>query len=70
MKTTLSLLIGILLAPMAMAQVEFGARYEEDHDWTANDYLVISNDEDGVMLVTADYDDGPKKYPLILTFFP
>lgn len=66
MKKPALLLLGIVFSCLLQAQVEFGERYEQEHDWLKDNYLVISNDEEGVLLVQADYDGASKKYPLFL----
>lgn len=67
MKKTALLLLGILWSCLAVAQVEFSGRYEQEYDWLKDNYLVMSNDEDGVLLIQADYDASGKEYPLFLT---
>ncbi|MCE7993826.1 MAG: hypothetical protein HEP71_17700 [Roseivirga sp.] len=67
MKKPALVLLGIILSCLAQAQVEFGERYEQKHNWLKDNYLVISNDEQGVLLVQADYDGSSKKYPLFLS---
>lgn len=64
MKRSLVLLIGFLCTFSALAQVEFEERYEQEHDWSNNSYLVVSNEKEGLLLVQADFDAGSKTYPI------
>ena len=66
MKKTLTLLLTLFITALAQAQVEYGPRYEQPHDWLNNSYLVISNEKDGVMLVQADFDAGMREYPIAM----
>lgn len=66
MKRTTLLILGIVLAFLAQAQVEFGERYEQEYDWQQDSYLVISNEEEGVLLVQTDYDGSSKTYPVFV----
>lgn len=64
MKKSALLLIALMLSSFAQAQVEFGERYEQEHNWLQDSYLVIPNNEEGVLLVQTDYDGASKKYPV------
>lgn len=66
MKKPALLLLGILLSCLANGQVEFEERYEQEHDWLKDDYLVMSNNEEGILLVQSDLDAASKTYPLFL----
>lgn len=67
MKKPALLFLAILWSCLAQAQVEFGGRYEQEHDWLKDNYLVMSNAEEGLLLIQADYDASGKKYPLFLS---
>ncbi len=67
MKKPALLLFGILWSCLTQAQVEFGGRYEQEHNWLKDNYLVMSNEEEGVLLVQSDFDGSAKKYPIYLS---
>lgn len=62
----LILSLAILTCLGVRAQVAYGPRYEQEHDWTNNGYVVISNEQEGVLIALADSDSGSKKYPISL----
>lgn len=62
----LILSLAMLTCPGVWAQVTYGPRYEQEHDWTNDDYLVVSNEQEGVLIARADSDSGTKKYPISL----
>lgn len=56
----------LYLAPQAMAQVEWGKRFEREYDYREEDYLLISNEKLGITMVQADFRSVGKEYDLII----
>ena len=69
MKRTLALLFTFLLPVLVQAQIEFGERYEQKHTWQNESYLVVSNEEEGLLLLETDFDAASKDYPVYLKQF-
>lgn len=66
MKKSALLLLGIVLSFLVQAQAEFGERFEQEYDWLQASYLVIPNNEEGVLLVQVDNDGTSNKHLLTL----
>ena len=64
MKKTLLLIQMIFLAVQLNAQVKQLNRWEVEHNWGNEDYTVISNEDQGVLVVQPKYNSGLKDYPI------
>lgn len=55
----------LLFPCLSFAQMEHVARFEIEHDWDNVDYVVISNQEDGVLLIQPQYGGSSSNYPIV-----
>ena len=61
-----SILFLILWVPgLALAQVQHLGRYELEHNWDNIDYVVISQEENGVLIVQPQLKGNNKQYPVV-----
>ncbi|WP_420388419.1 hypothetical protein [Roseivirga sp.] len=49
----------------SFAQIEHISRYEIEHDWDNLDYVVISNEEKGVLVIQPQYSGSSNRYPIV-----
>lgn len=66
MNRSLLILSLLLISLGSKSQVEQLARWEVEHDWGNRDYAVISNEDEGVLIIQPDYNEGLKDYPLAI----
>lgn len=61
-----SILFLILWVPgLTLAQVQHLGRYELEHNWDNIDYVVISQEENGVLIVQPQLKGNNKQYPVV-----
>ena len=67
MKITITIIL-FLISFLLSAQVDHLARFEIEHNTDAQDYIIVSNDRYGLLLVTPRYQGTTKEYPIELQF--
>lgn len=63
-KRAIILLLCFISLPMS-AQIQHLGRYEIEHDWDNLDYVVVSNDEKGVLIVQPQVKYNSKEYSIV-----
>jgi len=65
MKKLFSLCFLVLVGLELNAQINHLARYEIPHDWNNDDYIVVSKEEQGALIIEPVIQSGLKDYPII-----